>query len=98
MDKREEKAALEHALDALSDGSGHASWGPGVVGLTLSTKSRRAFHAFDAASLAVTWAINGSVFAHIVTKENRVHFIDGMKKLAPVLLDIIQGNEDERAE
>jgi hypothetical protein len=46
-----EREALDHALAALDDGSGHDVWGPGPIGAKLWQKRhKRAALAFDIAA------------------------------------------------
>lgn len=83
---RKEHQALQHALDALSDGSGHGVWGPGVIGQKLwEANEALAAQAFDAASTTLFVNLGQST----MSKAGRAQFIAAMKKLAPVLLDIL---------
>lgn len=75
-----EKEALDHALAALDDGSGHDVWGPGPVGFKLwEKKHARAATAFD---LSATNAIQ-------VGKKGKAEMIAFMRRTAPVLYEAL---------
>ena len=79
-------AELQHALDALTDGSGHEEWGPGPVGHELWGRSEVAGYAFDrSAQIALNAGLMG---AGIISPAYRTRFIESMRRLAPVILDI----------
>lgn len=85
MKKSADAIALEHALRALEDGSGHDVWGPRPVGAVLWTDGRiNAAKAFDdACSVAMR-------LGHI----DRARSIATMKRLAPVILEAIEASAD----
>lgn len=78
----EAKEALKHALDALGDGSGHEVWGPGPVGAKLHEHSPLAGLAFDTA------AVTAVQLAHT----GRHRMTATIRRLAPVLLEVIEGD------
>jgi hypothetical protein len=82
------KAALDHALAALSDGSGHDTWGPGPVGAKLwALREGNAAEAFYSAALVLLrLGIRPG-------KANRARFIACMRKVAPVLLEALGDDE-----
>jgi hypothetical protein len=84
--RKEQRAALGHALDALGDGSGHEVWGPGVIGRKLIEGNHPlAARAFDAAA----WTLFNQLNYGTRGKVEKAAFIAGMRKLAPVLFDIL---------
>lgn len=84
--RKEQRAALGHALDALGDGSGHEVWGPGIVGQKLWVSGHAtAAKAFDGAATTL-FVILGQV---ALGKAERPAFIAAMRQLAPVLFDIL---------
>jgi hypothetical protein len=90
--RKEEQAALQHALDALGDGSGHDVWGPGPVGHKLHMSGHLlAAQAFDEASITLTQMLDSTA---LISRVGRPRFIAAMKKLAPVLLDILLPPEE----
>ncbi len=85
--RKEQQAALQHALDALSDGAGHEVWGPGPVGEKLwNNHYCYAALAFDQAA-STLFALQSSSSRIALTE--RAVYIANMKKLAPVMLDIL---------
>jgi hypothetical protein len=80
----EAKEALKHALDALGDGSGHEVWGPGPVGAKLHEHSKLAGMVFDMAAIAAVQ----------LQHTGRVRMTATIRKLAPVLLEVI--DDDSR--
>lgn len=92
MTKTEANAArreLEHALAALDDGSGHETWGPGVVGQKLWDRSWEqpwVAMAFDTASQVVYKFRCQTGGVHM---SERPGFIDDVRKLAPVMLELL---------
>jgi hypothetical protein len=85
------KAALEHALAALGDGAGHTLWGPGVVGNTLwRLRETKAGLAFDTAASVL---FRMELFS-VIRPDERPRFIAAMSKIAPVLLEVLLGDEE----
>ncbi len=93
------KAALEHALAALGDGAGREIWGPGVVGQKLWEEVRdkrepgtglqrsplgQAGVAFDT-SAQVAYKMGFLAPAEMYA---------AMRKIAPVLLEVLLGEEE----
>ena len=81
--RKQAHANLQHALDALGDGSGHDVWGPGPVGDKLWQHDSNAALAFDRAAQVI--------FGERFTRPQLDYepFIpSAMRKLAPVILDI----------
>lgn len=84
------KAALDHALAALSDGSGHEMWGPGSVGQKLwELDERTAAQAFDVTGMTLVRLLGASSSGYIRLGD-RQKFIADFRKLAPVLLEILE--------
>jgi hypothetical protein len=75
---------LDHALAALSDGFGHAVWGPGVVLTRLDRRNTHASAAFEAAVLATH---------DLLHRVKRERAIPAIKALAPVLLELLLSDE-----
>lgn len=94
MTRTESNAArreLEHALDALTDGSGHEQWGPGVVGSMLNERNFHAHMAFDrAAQVIFGEEVDACHYKNELANMalNRSRFIAAMRRLAPIILDI----------
>lgn len=92
-DDRDEVARreLKHAIEALSDGAGQETWGPGPVGSKLFWKSIPAALAFDTAASSLMILHRGAaprtLFAPAV-------FIEKMRMLAPVMLEIVLTAEE----
>lgn len=81
--RNQHQQALQHALDALGDGSGHQEWGPGPVILKLDAISAPASEAFGTAALV----------AVKLGHQGRKKMTAAIRKLAPVLLEVIQGDD-----
>lgn len=96
MDKQ--RAALEHALTALSDGSGHEVWGPGVVGYKLYTNGhQQAANAFDTAAASIyKLMLNTNVATGAIPRNTRERFIVAMRLIAPVMYDAMLVPDDPR--
>ncbi len=82
MPKNPHQEALQHALDALSDGSGHAIWGPGPILCKLDKVSAPAASAFELSTQV-------AMKMHHLGREK---MIATMRAIAPVLLEVIQGD------
>lgn len=82
MPKNPHQVHLQHALDALGDGSGHETWGPGPVGAVLLEKSPAAGRAFD----------DAAIIAAQLGHTSRAKMTATIRKLAPVLLEVIVGD------
>lgn len=98
MDKQ--RAALEHALTALSDGSGHDVWGPGVVGYKLHVRGDlQAQIAFDTAAASIyKLLLYRDDPSGAIPRSARELFIDAMRELAPVMLTVLRmGTDDSRS-
>lgn len=79
----DDSKALKHALAALDDGCGHSLWGPGIVGQFLEKNYPKASQAFDTAcQVAVK-------LRHLEPQK----MIATMRKLAPVLLEVLTDDE-----
>jgi hypothetical protein len=78
-EKETARRELMHALDALGDGAGRDMWGPGSVGVYLVWRNRLAAYAFDTAA-QVAWSFR---------KREAAICAATMRKIAPVLLDIL---------
>ncbi len=89
-EKDQARRELAHALDALGDGAGKEVWGPGVVGHKLLQRDARASLAFDLASATVWRAMRhfAQIYAEL-SKEEQPKFIANMRKLAPVVLELL---------
>lgn len=87
MTQSQQQKALAHALAALSDGSGHDVWGPGVIGHKLwMANERGAAHAFDTTAMVVVRLLGDDC----TRKSERPRFIAAMRELAPVILSILE--------
>lgn len=84
-ERDEARAALSHALAALTDGAGHGVWGPGAVGARLLAKNRAAARAFDQAAMASY---------QLMRAERPKTMIRHMQALAPVFLEQAMLDED----
>lgn len=83
---------LDHALAALSDGSGHEAWGPGPVGAKLHERNSLAGKAFD---LAAQGTVEALFKQTIIGPAERPRIIAAMRKLAPVFLELLMGEEEK---
>lgn len=87
MGKSERERArreLQHALDALSDGAGQELWGPGMLHPQLARRSHLAATAFRLSYRA----------ACSLGQYEPAASIAAMRKLAPVMLEILLGEEE----
>jgi hypothetical protein len=77
------KEALQHALDALGDGSGHQDWGPGPILERLDAISNPAA---EALAIATQVAVK-------VGHRTRAKMTATIRRVAPVVLDVIWGDD-----
>ncbi len=90
---KQARIELQYALDALGDGSGHESWGPGPVATKLWLRANnwasgalQASHAFELATMAI---VNGGLSQpNADGGVNAERFIHCIKALAPVILEL----------
>ncbi len=90
-EKDQARRELAHALDALKDGAGQEVWGPGVVGAKLWDRSSNAGWAFDEAANTVFRAMRYGRLHEggPLTDVEGGPFIENMRKLAPVVLELL---------
>jgi hypothetical protein len=77
------KEALQHALDALGDGSGHEEWGPAPILERLDAISQPAAEAF---AIATQVAVK-------IGHRSRAKMTSTIRTVAPVVLDVIWGSD-----
>jgi hypothetical protein len=84
---------LAHALEALADGAGHVTWGPGHVITRLSKRALKE----PAVSMAVEALEAATMASHdLLGAVQRDDALPAIRALAPVFLDLIIA-KDERA-
>lgn len=77
------REALQHALDALGDGAGHAEWGPAPILERLDGISHPAAEAF---AIATQVAVK-------IGHRSRPKMTAAIRTIAPVVLDVIWGSD-----
>lgn len=79
---------LAHALEALGDGKALKLGGTHGVYDVLQQRDVRAARAYEASSL-ISWDLAGAKGKWDPSREQRLRYVANMRKLAPVILELL---------